>query len=69
MRLSMVRRLDRLQKAHAARRRDHYLFRGMDETEPEVDARIDAMIASRKAGRNDRFVVFSWRSPADDKDN
>jgi hypothetical protein len=65
----MVRRLDRLQKAHAARRRTHYLFRGMDETEPQVDARIDAMIASGKAGPNDRFVVFSWRSPADDKAN
>ena len=69
MRLSMERRLDTRQKARAARRRDHYLFRGMDETEPQIDARIDAMIASRKAGRNDRFVVFSWRSPADDKDN
>jgi hypothetical protein len=38
----------------------------MDETEPQVDARIDAMIASRKAGRNDRFIIFSWKSPEPD---
>jgi hypothetical protein len=69
MSLSKERRLDRQQKAHAARRRDHYLFRGMDETEPQIDARIDAMIASRKAGPKDRFIVFSWRLPADDKRN
>jgi hypothetical protein len=69
MRLSMVRRLDRLAKAHAARRRTHYLFRGVDEIELQVDARIGAMIASGKAGPNDRFVVFSWRSPADADDN
>jgi hypothetical protein len=66
MRLSMVRRLDRLVKAHAARRRTHYLFRGMDETEPQVDARRDAMIASGKAGPNDRFIIFSWKSPKPD---
>jgi hypothetical protein len=31
-----------------------------------VRARIDAMIASGKASRNDRFVTFSWRSKAGD---
>jgi hypothetical protein len=38
----------------------------MDETEPQLDARIDAMIASREAGRNDRFIIFSWKSPEPD---
>jgi hypothetical protein len=66
MSLSLERRVDGLEKAPAARRRDHYLFRGTDETEPQVDARIDAMIASRKAGRNDRFIIFSWKSPEPD---
>jgi hypothetical protein len=66
MRLSLARRLDSLEKAHAARCRTHYLFRGMDETDPQVDARIDAMIASGEAGRNDQFVIFSWKSPEPD---
>jgi hypothetical protein len=66
MSLSLERRLDKLQKAHAARRRDHYLFRGMDETEPQVDARINAMIARGEASRDDRFVIFSWKSPEPD---
>jgi hypothetical protein len=69
MSLSLERRLDGLEKARAAQYRSHYLFREMDETEPQIDARIDAMIASRKAGPNDRFIIFSWRWPADDKRN
>jgi hypothetical protein len=66
MSLSLERRLDGLEKARAAQCRTHYLFRETDETEPQIDARIGAMIASRKAGRNDRFVIFSWKSPEPD---
>jgi hypothetical protein len=62
MRSFPVRRIERLESARAARRRTHYLFRGLDETNAQVDARISAMIASGAAGRNDRFVIFSWKS-------
>jgi hypothetical protein len=59
---SLVRRIDRLDKARAARRRTHYLFRDQDETSAQVQARENAMIASGEAGRGDRFVIFSWKS-------
>jgi len=38
----------------------------MDETQARVQARIRVMIANGEASRNDRFVIFAWRSPADD---
>jgi hypothetical protein len=63
---SLERRVDALEKAHAAHCRTHYLFRGMDETHAQVQVRIRAMIASGEASRNDRFVTFSWLPPADD---
>jgi hypothetical protein len=41
----------------------------MDETHTELDARIDAMIASGEASRNDQFITFAWESPAGDADD
>jgi hypothetical protein len=66
MSLPLERRIDRLEKASAARRRPRYLFRGMDETWAQVEARMRAMIASGEASRDDQFVMFEWRSSADD---
>jgi hypothetical protein len=66
MSLSLERRLDGLEKARAAQYRSHYLFREMDETEPQIDARINAMIARGEASRDDQFVIFSWKSPEPD---
>jgi hypothetical protein len=60
----LERRVGGLEKAHAARRRDRYLFRRTNETDAQVQARIDAMIASGQASRSDRFVIFEWRSSA-----
>jgi hypothetical protein len=66
MNRSLARRINDLARAHVARRRTHYLFRGMDETPGQVDARISAMIASGEACQGDRFVIFSWKSGPDD---
>jgi hypothetical protein len=66
MKTSLVRRFGCVERARAALCRDHYLWREADETDDVVRARIDAMIASGKASRNDRFVTFSWRSKAGD---
>jgi hypothetical protein len=63
---SLARRIDGLARAHVARRRTHYLFRGMDETPDQVEARMRAMIASGEASQGDRFVIFSWKSGPDD---
>ncbi len=63
MSLSMERRVDGLERAHAAQCRTHYLFRGMDETRAQVQARIRAKIASGAASRTDQFIIFSWKSP------
>jgi hypothetical protein len=62
MKASLVRRFGCVERARAAQCRDHYLWQKTDETYDVVRARIDAMIASGEASRNDRFVTFSWRS-------
>jgi hypothetical protein len=62
MRQSLMRRIDRLDKACAARRRTHYLFRDQDETNAQVQAHQNAMNASGEAGQGDQFVIFSWKS-------
>jgi hypothetical protein len=64
MKASLARRFGCVERARAAQRRDHYLWKGTDDTDDVVDARIEAMIASGKASRDDRFVIFSWRSGA-----
>jgi hypothetical protein len=66
MRPSAERRVDCLERALAARRRTRYLWQGDEETDAALRARIRAMIASGKAGPNDRLVTFGWRSPARD---
>jgi hypothetical protein len=65
----LERRVDGLERAHAPRRRVRYLFQGTDETDAQVQARKDAMIASGEASRSDQFIIFEWRSSADDADN
>jgi hypothetical protein len=62
----LERRVASLERACAARRRDHLLWCLADETQVQVDARIAAMIASGQASRNDRFVVFRSKSPDDE---
>jgi hypothetical protein len=69
MNLSLVRRIHSLERARAVSRRTHYLFRGMDETPAQLQARIDAMIASGEASRNDQFITFAWESPAGEADD
>jgi hypothetical protein len=66
MKASLVRRCSCVEGVRAAQRRTHFLWQNTDETYDVVRARIDAMIASGEASRNDRFVTFSWRSDADD---
>jgi hypothetical protein len=62
---SLARRFGGVERARAGQRRDRYLWKKADETDEMVDARIEAMIARGEASRNDRFVIFSWRSKAD----
>ena len=62
---SLEHRVGGLERTHASRCRTRYLFRGMDETHAQVQARIRVMIASGEASRNDQFVIFAWRSPAE----
>ena len=62
----LARRIERLGRSLAARRRSHYLWRFEGETAADVSARIDTMVASGKARRNDQFVIFSWKYSADD---
>jgi hypothetical protein len=64
MRASLERRVSSMERVLAARRRTHYLFKGLNETEEALQARKRAMIGSGEAGPNDLFVVFRWRSPA-----
>jgi hypothetical protein len=53
-------RIGRAEKLHAASRPMRFLWQDEDETFDQVEARISDMIASGKARRDDRFVVFSW---------
>jgi hypothetical protein len=62
----LARRIERLARSCAARRRSHYLFRYEGETAADVSARKDAMVASGEARRSDQFVIFSWKYSADD---
>jgi hypothetical protein len=62
----LARRIERLGRSFAARRRSRYLWRYEGETAADVSARIDAMVASGEARRSDQFVVFSWKYSADD---
>jgi hypothetical protein len=66
MRPSLERRVGCVERVLAARRRTHYLWQDMDETDEALQARIRARIASGAAGPNDQFVTFRWRSPAGD---
>jgi hypothetical protein len=66
MRPVLTRRIDRLNRSRAAQRRSHYLFRNEGESAADVNARINAMVASGEARRSDQFVIFSWKSSADD---
>jgi hypothetical protein len=67
MRASLVRRVRGVERLLAAQRQTHYLFKGLDETEEALQARIRAKIANGEAGPNDQFVTFRWRSPAGDE--
>ena len=60
MSASRERRLQGAEKLHAASRPIRCVWQDEDETFDQVQARISAMIASGKASRADRFVVFSW---------
>jgi hypothetical protein len=62
----LARRIERLGRSFAARRRSHHLWRDEGETAADVSARIDAMVASGQARRSDQFVIFSWKYSADD---
>jgi hypothetical protein len=66
MRPSLERRVGCVERVLAARRRTHYLWQDMDETDEALKARIRARIVSGEAGPNDQFVTFRWRSPAGD---
>jgi hypothetical protein len=66
MRQALARRIERLGRSCDARRRSHYLFRYEGETAADVQARINAMVASGEARRSDQFVIFSWKYSADD---
>ena len=58
--------LDRIEHAVGARRRTHYLFWALNESEAELRARKEEMIATGKADRCDEFIIFTWRRPAAD---
>jgi hypothetical protein len=60
MSASRERQLGRAERLHAASRPVRCFWQDEDETFDQVQARISAMIASGKARRDDRFVVFSW---------
>jgi hypothetical protein len=64
MRPSLERRLGCVERVLAARRRTHYLWQDIDETDEALKERIRAMITSGEAGPNDQFITFRWRSPA-----
>jgi hypothetical protein len=66
MKSPLLNRVCSMERVRAAQSRDHYLWKKTDETDDQVRARIDAMIATGEASRNDRFVTFSWRSEAND---
>jgi hypothetical protein len=56
----LERRVDGVEKAHAARGRVHYFFKNWDETLAQVQARIAARIASGGASPSDQFIIFQW---------
>ena len=60
MKPSLERRVRCVERVRAAQCRTHYLFRGMDESHEQVQARIRGKIASGEASRSDQFVIFSW---------
>jgi hypothetical protein len=66
MKLSAVRKVERVAKERAPQPRTHILWWELDETRDKVNARIRAMIASGEASRHDRFLVFTWTRPEDD---
>jgi hypothetical protein len=58
MRASLQRRISGMERILTGFRQTHYLFRGLDETHEDVQARIRAKIASGEAGPKDQFVIF-----------
>jgi hypothetical protein len=66
MKLSTVRKAERVAKERAPKPRFHFIWWGSDEPRDIIQTRIHAMIASGEASRHDRFVPFSWTRPEDD---
>jgi hypothetical protein len=66
MKLSLLRKADRMAKDRAPAPRTHIFWWELDETRDMVRARIRACIASGEASENDRFVTFTWTRPEGD---
>jgi hypothetical protein len=55
------RRLEGLEKTHAEEPRTHFLFVAADDSDAEIEAQRDRLIAEGKASANDRFIPFCWQ--------
>ncbi len=63
MKQSVIRKADRVAKERAPKPRMHFFWWEQNETKDEVQARIRAKIASGKAKKSDKFVIFTWCRP------
>lgn len=61
MRRPSPRRLEGLEKPHADEPRTHFLFVAVDDSDAEIEAQRDRLIAEGKASAGDRFIPFCWQ--------
>jgi hypothetical protein len=66
MKLSTLRKADRIAKERAPKPRMHYFWWELHETREQLQARIRAKIASGEASADDCGVIFTWTRPEDD---
>jgi hypothetical protein len=66
MKASTLRKADRIMKDRTPEPRMQIFWWDLDETYDKVQARMRERIASGKASKNDKFVVFTWTRPEDE---
>jgi hypothetical protein len=63
----LERRVAAVERISAPERRIRFVFQDTGETADIVQARIRAVIASGTLSRNDRIVIFRWKSPDEEE--
>ena len=56
-----LRRLEGLEKPHAEKPRTHFLFVAAGDSDADIEAQCDRLIAEGKASASDRFIPFCWK--------